>query len=81
MEKTVSNQNCINEETKHRLRFQVLTKLAVKISIFWDAFQKSKLNQGMFIATKNRIIFQLISRNMKINIYRTVILPVVFMGI
>ena len=55
---TLTNQNCIAEEIKSRLRS----------------------GNAFYHSVQNLLSFRLLSKNLKIKIYRTIILPVVLYG-
>jgi hypothetical protein len=56
---TLTDQNCIQEEIKSRL----------------------KLGNACYHSVQNLLSFRLLSKNLKIKIYRTIILLVVCMGV
>ena len=59
LERTLTNQNSIQEEIKSRL----------------------KSGNACYHSVQNLLSSSLLSKNLKIKIYRTIILPVLFMGV
>jgi hypothetical protein len=63
---TLTNQNSIDEEIKSRLKLRNTCRL--------------KLRNTCYHSVQNLLTFSLLSKNLKIKIYRTVILSVVLYG-